>query len=223
MKKLDTLELMPARIKIASILRKAILSGEFQAGEELSLTAVASNLGVSRTPVREAFQMLASENLLLLRMNKGAIVQGITVKTIREHFEMRILLEGEAAARATLRGYDTSALLEKHDYILGLKGNFSPEEYQDYNQDFHTSIWKAADNNKMYSILSSLWNGSSFGRTISAKDHQLLSIEEHGRILDYMQKGNPYLVRKEMERHIERSMNNIIESYRDWESKPQHT
>ena len=54
MKKLETLEMMPTRIRIASILRKAILSGEFQEGEELSLTAIGNNLGVSRTPVREA-------------------------------------------------------------------------------------------------------------------------------------------------------------------------
>ena len=50
MKKLDSLEIMPTRIRIASILRKAILSGEFKEGEELSLTDIANNLGVSRTP-----------------------------------------------------------------------------------------------------------------------------------------------------------------------------
>ena len=214
MKKLETLEMMPTRIRIASILRKAILSGEFQEGEELSLTAIANNLGVSRTPVREAFQTLASENLLQLRMNKGAIVKGITVKTIQEHFKMRILLEGEAAARAAMRGFDATHLLEQHRRMLELDGNFSTEQYQSYNQELHTSLWKAADNSKMYSILSSLWNGSSFGKTVKAKDHQLISLEEHGRILEYIQTHNPYLVRKEMEHHIERSMNNIIESFR---------
>ncbi len=213
MKKLDSLEVMPTRIRIASILRKAILSGEFKEGEELSLTDVANNLGVSRTPVREAFQVLASENLLLLRMNKGAIVQGITTKTIREHFEMRMLLEGEAAARATLRHFDITELLQAHEEILGQGENFSEQDYQSYNQLLHTSLWKAADNSKMYSILSSLWNGSSFGKTISAKTHQLISIEEHGKILKYIQEENPYLVRKEMEHHIERSMNNIINSF----------
>ena len=78
---------MPTRIRIASILRKAILSGEFKEGEELSLTDIANNLGVSRTRVHEAFQILSSENLILLRMNKGAIVKESPSKTIREHFE----------------------------------------------------------------------------------------------------------------------------------------
>lgn len=48
---------------------------------------------------------------------------------------------------------------------------------------------------------------------MSAKEHQLFFIEEHGRILEYIRYGDPYLVRKEMEHHIERSMNNIIESF----------
>lgn len=213
MKKLDSLEIMPTRIRIASILRKAILSGEFKEGEELSLTGIANNLGVSRTPVREAFQILSSENLILLRMNKGAIVKGITTKTIREHFEMRILLEGEAAVRATVRHFDVSELLVSQARVESLGEALTHEEYQSYNQNLHTSIWQAADNGKMYSTLSSLWNGSSFGKTVSASDHQLISIEEHRRILEYMQACNPYLVRKEMEHHIERSMNNIIDSY----------
>ena len=54
----------PTRVKIASILRKAIFSGDIKAGEELSLTDISNKLNVSRTPVREAFQILESENLL---------------------------------------------------------------------------------------------------------------------------------------------------------------
>ena len=57
---MESLELMPARVRITSILKKAIYSGEYKSGEELSLTDVAARLGVSRTPVREAFQPMAS-------------------------------------------------------------------------------------------------------------------------------------------------------------------
>ena len=106
-----------------------------------------------------------------------------------------------------------SELMESQVHIESLGENFTDDEYQSYNQNLHTSIWKAADNSKMYSTLSSLWNGSSFGKTVSAKDHQILSIREHRNILEYIQSCNPYLVRKEMEHHIERSMNNIIDSF----------
>ena len=97
---MESLEIMPVRIRITAILRKAIYSGEYKSGEELSLTRIAAQLGVSRTPVREAFQALAAEGLITLRMNKGAIVNRIDRKFIKDTFEMRILLEAEAAARA---------------------------------------------------------------------------------------------------------------------------
>ena len=103
---METLEIMPVRVKVTAVLKKAILSGEYKKGEQLSLTDVANTLGVSRTPVREAFQALEAEGLIKLRMNRGAIVKGVDEKFIRDHYEMRALMEGEAAARAAARGMD---------------------------------------------------------------------------------------------------------------------
>ena len=81
----------PTRVKIASILRKAIFSGDIKAGEELSLTDISNKLNVSRTPVREAFQILENENLLELRMNKGAIVKCIDDNFFKDYYEVKIL------------------------------------------------------------------------------------------------------------------------------------
>ena len=61
---METIQVLPIRVRVTAILRKALLSGEYRPGEELSLTDVAAKLGVSRTPVREAFQSLAAEGLL---------------------------------------------------------------------------------------------------------------------------------------------------------------
>ena len=94
---------MPVRVQITAILRKALFSGEYKSGDELSLTETAERLGVSRTPVREAFQTLEAEGLIELRMNRGAIVKTIDEKYITDHYEMRILLESEAAKRAAER------------------------------------------------------------------------------------------------------------------------
>ena len=81
---METLEMMPVRIRIAAIVRKAIYSGEYKSGDELSLTDIAAQLGVSRTPVREAFQELEGEGLITLRMNKGAVVNTVDRKFITE-------------------------------------------------------------------------------------------------------------------------------------------
>ena len=87
---------MPTRVQVTAILKKALFSGEYKSGDELSLTEIAERLGVSRTPVREAFQTLESEGLIELRMNRGAIVKPIDEKYITDHYEMRILLETDA-------------------------------------------------------------------------------------------------------------------------------
>ena len=71
------IQLLPAREQVASVLREAILKRELKEGEELTLEGMAEQLGVSSMPVREAFQILATDGLIKLRPNKGAIVLGV--------------------------------------------------------------------------------------------------------------------------------------------------
>ena len=86
---LKPIKIPSAKEKVASELRKAILSRKMKEGEILSLDSVATQLNVSITPVREAFQILARDGLIKLRQNKGAIVLGITDTYIREHYQLR--------------------------------------------------------------------------------------------------------------------------------------
>lgn len=211
---METIEVLPIRVRVTAILRKALLAGEYQPGEELSLTDTAARLGVSRTPVREAFQSLAAEGLLELRMNRGAIVVGIDEKFIRDHFELRILLETEAVTRAAKRDTDLSPLLELQDWAEAHRETMTEEEYRTYNQRFHTHIWRCADNRKLYDLLSSLWNGPSGGNIGRDPDHERLSIQEHRRMLGHMQSGEVAEAGRIMTGHIERSMQNILRSFR---------
>ncbi len=209
---MDILQIMPARIKIAAIIRNAILSGEFAAGSELSLTEIASRLGVSRTPVREAFQTLESEGLIALRMNKGAIVKPINEDFITDHFRIRRLLEGEAVYRATIHHMDTKPLEQLHSAVAGRSGIVDDKAYEEYNQSFHTQIWKAADGPKLIAILESLWNGPSYSRAVDDADHRNLSIIEHGQIIQHIAQGEAEQGQQVMHQHIERSMTNILKA-----------
>lgn len=153
---MESMELLPARVRITAILKKASFSGEYKSGDELSLTDIAAKLGVSRTPVREAFQALEAEGLIELRMNKGAIVKPIDEKYITDHYEMRILLESEAAARAAKNGMpEADKLIEK-----------------------------------------------------------LLDAQKRINILTCIKKKDAKKARKEMEQHIERSMDNILKNFK---------
>lgn len=205
-------EAMPLRISITAAIRKKIFSGEYPSGHTLSLTRVAEELHVSRTPVREAFQTLESEGLLELRLNRSAVVNGITSQYIRDHYELRILLEGEAAALATRNHMDTLPLFKQAAELpLLCKENLEP--YRRFNQQLHLSIWKAAGNMKMQSILLSLWNGPSFGRNISEIEHTSLSHQEHLDLLNSINDDRPEKARFIMQGHIRRSMNNILASF----------
>lgn len=211
---METIEVLPIRLRVTAILRKALLAGEFRPGEELSLTDTAAKLGVSRTPVREAFQALAAEGLLELRMNRGAIVVGIDEKFIQDHFELRILLETEAVRRAVQRGMDVRPLVELQDWAKAHWNAMSEEEYRSYNQRFHMEIWRGADNGKLYDLLASLWNGPSGGNIGRDTEHEALSIQEHEAIVTYMGAGDAAAAGEAMTGHITRSMHNILKSFR---------
>ena len=208
-------EPIPLRVRVASAIRKAILAGEYGSGMELSLTDVAQQMGVSRTPVREAFQALENDGLITLRMNKGAIVNAIDRKFITDHYEMRMLLEGEAACRAAMNRMDAAPLLSECGELRRNLLQGSPEGYNELNQRIHTSIWTAADNDKLYNALIALWNGPSIGRSTNTLDHQFLSNAEHIDILECIRYHDGEMARKTMRRHIERSMENILRGYRD--------
>ena len=204
---------LPIRVRVASSLRKSILSGEIASGDELSLTDIAAKLGISRTPVREAFQMLAADGFITLRMNRGALVNSIDEDFIRDHFEMRMLLEGEAVVRAIKHNMDTSLLMAAQQAIKVNIDNISNEEYLHSNQQFHTQIWQCAGSPKLYSYLSGLWNGPSIGANTNAPSHRKLSISEHIQILNYIAAHDEANGRATMEQHIRRSMNNMLSSY----------
>lgn len=208
---METIEVLPIRVRVTAILRKALLAGEYCAGQELSLTDVAAKLGVSRTPVREAFQSLAAEGLLELRMNRGAVVVGIDEATIRDHFDLRILLECEAVERAIRSGMNVTDLLQMQD--AAEKTDLSEQEYRSYNQKLHTEIWKHAGNHKLYDLLVSMWNGPSAAVAGRDRIHEAQSIQEHRQLLQCIQVGDIAQARHAMQQHLNRSMENIVNSF----------
>lgn len=90
---LSPIKLPTAKEQATSELRKAILSRQFSEGEIITIDGTARLLGVSATPVRDAFAELERDGLIQLRQNRGAVVLGVTEKYIRDHYGVRALLE----------------------------------------------------------------------------------------------------------------------------------
>lgn len=206
---LGRVKLLPAREQVASVLRKAILSRELEEGQEITLEGIASQVGVSSMPVREAFQILANDGLIKLRPNKGAVVLGVSEKTIRDHYETRAVLEGATAALAS-KATDISAIEHAYEVAKQALDDDDSKLYSEYNQSFHMEIWMAAGNDKMQTLLSVMWNGLSMGHKDTEESYARISIAEHEKILAAIKAGDGNLARKRMEDHIIRSMNNIL-------------
>ena len=149
---LKPIKIPSAKEKVASELRKAILSRKMKEGEILSLDSVATQLNVSITPVREAFQILARDGLIKLRQNKGAIVLGITDTYIREHYQLRAILESACAGLAAEEGVDISGIRDSYEESKAALENGDYSQYASQNRDFHSEIWAAAGNKKMENI-----------------------------------------------------------------------
>lgn len=203
---------MPVREQAASSIREAIITQNLKQGEVLTLEATANALGISATPVREAFQILARDGLLELSQNRGAVVVGFSEKTIREHYEIRAALEAEACRlvcenKSSLEGIEHC--IERARKIL----ETNPEKYPDYNQSFHYEIWLASGNTRLLNMLSELWNGLSLGLRTTRAEYFINSHAEHEKIFAKLKERDALGAYEEMHLHIVRSMNDILTRY----------
>jgi DNA-binding GntR family transcriptional regulator len=204
----------PLRELVCEHIREAIINGVFAPGERLMEIQMADEMGVSRTPVREAFQELEGEGLITLRMNKGAIVNNIDRKFVQDIFEMRILLEAEAARKAAENGMETGMLLKRLNDMREHLDSLNVTDYETLNQEIHQSIWRAADNHQLTKYLQELWNGPSVGRGENAAAHHYqASTDEHIALLEAVRDRQPDAAEQAMRRHIGRSMENMLSHY----------
>ncbi len=107
---LKPVKLLPVREQAAASIREAIITQNIKPGEVLTLEATANALGISATPVREAFQILARDGLIELAQNRGAVVLGMSKTNIRDHFEIRTALEAEACRLACEKKADLTEI-----------------------------------------------------------------------------------------------------------------
>ena len=212
-KKIPSVTRVPLSERVYKILMESIVSGDLLPGTELREQHVAKQMGVSATPVREAFQILARDGLIDLKQNKGATVLGLNETTIREHYEIRAALESAACVLCCQRKADLSAIrncLEMADEALEKKDSSS---YSNYNQSFHYEIWTAAGNEKLKTMLSEMWNGLSMGLKSTEEEYARNSQEEHRQILAALESGDPKQAGEKMVFHIIRSMNDVLTRY----------
>lgn len=137
-------------------LREGIMSGEYPPGTHLVETTLAENLGVSRTPIREALSRLQQDGLVE-RGSRGLQVRQRSAAEILEIFEVRIVLEGTAAKLAAERHTEVDRIrIQAHLAKLDSNQGAAPDVQAAINREFHRSIWYASHNRALIDMLERL-------------------------------------------------------------------
>jgi DNA-binding GntR family transcriptional regulator len=167
-------------------LRSMIFAGELRAGQRLGQEEIARRLGVSRLPVREALNRLATEGLVELKPRRGFFVASLDVQEIEDIFEMRALLEQRAGELATERrtssdADDLDALVHKLDRLVqGKKIEF--DEWARLNQKFHQRLFETSKRKHLCRQIDLLRNNvASIIRILAVQQGELRRAQEEHR------------------------------------------
>jgi len=175
------------REKILETIRDAISSGLLKPGEKVAEPELAERFGISRTPIREAFRQLESEGYLTVIPRKGAVVVSFTSKEVEEFYAIKSILEGYAAhlACTKLSEKEIDKLSTINEKLKQLADEGDVKHFFKVHNDFHELFRKAADNAKLYDLISSLVGKFQRLRyaSLSLPGRMHISVKEHAKII----------------------------------------
>ncbi|UCF32181.1 MAG: GntR family transcriptional regulator [bacterium] len=180
------------REQIASSLRESIIQGELPPGQKLTEPELAERLGISRTPIREAFRQLESEGFLTVIPRRGAVVSTITVKEIKDFYELKSLLEGYAArvAAERINLKDIEKLEKINNQLEDLAERGHVEGFFRKNEEFHNCFLQLCGNEKLMELRNTMVKRFLGFRmaTLSLPGRLMESVRQHRSIIKAFQK-----------------------------------
>lgn len=185
---------LPLRDVVFQTLREAILRGELKPGERLMELQLAAQLGVSRTPIREAIRMLEKEGLAVTMPRKGAEVAKMTLKGMEDVLEIREALDILACQLACDRISD-ELLVTLEEKKKAFEASLETKDVKviaDADISFHDVIYEATGNPKLIALLSNLREQIYRYRVeyLKAVDSYPILIKEHDDIYQALVKHN---------------------------------
>jgi DNA-binding GntR family transcriptional regulator len=207
---------MPLRDVVFRTLRKGILRGDLHPGERLMEIQLASRLGVSRTPIREAIRMLELEGLVTNIPRRGAQVAKITEQDLRDVLEVREGLE-ELTVRLACRRITEEQLSELYRAsrkFEALVDSVDLVQLAEADEKFHTIIYEATGNRRLVQMINNLREHMYRYRVEYLKDaeNRYSLITEHDELWKSLKRKDVEAADAYMKRHIERQMINIRSS-----------
>ena len=200
--------------RVYQALLSTIISGRIEPGAPLRPDAIARQLEVSTTPVREAMHRLEADGLAIKRPYQGWFVREFTEEQIQELYELRAALECFSVRLACQRMTDDEiAWLHQHqvtgEAALARK---DMDDYRVYNWDLHEAIMRAARNSYLFAMMGQLRMQSEMltAKTIRIIGRPVRAIEEHHRLIELIGKRDAKAAEQLMEHHILSALKDII-------------
>lgn len=189
-------------------MRTAILDARFLPGDRLVERALCEELGVSRTVVREVLRHLETEGLVDSLPNQGPIVAILDLDAAAEIYEIRALLEGEAAM-ACAQQADERTVVELADCIERIQGAFDVQDHhavREFTSAFYERMFIGGRKHVAWEIVQSLTARINRLRalTIASDDRGRQAVQEMRQILAAIQAGNAIVARDAATAHVDR-------------------
>ncbi len=201
------------RGKVFSQLENDILNGVYKAGESFTESRVAEDLGVSRTPVREAIRQLELEGLVSYIPNKGATVNGLTKEDVQDIGEIRMKIEGIAARRASVK--ITKQQIAELEEVLALEA-FHTERMElsallQLDSRFHDIIFIASGSRLLGQTLRQFHHYLQQVRDMSMQSAERAekTLVEHRSIFEAIKNGMSEQAEMQMVHHVKNATKNI--------------
>ncbi|MCL1805525.1 MAG: GntR family transcriptional regulator [Clostridiales bacterium] len=195
-------------------LEEGILDGSIQPGENLNELKLSLEMGVSRTPVREAIRMLEQKNLVRLVPNKGAVVLGVDRKDLLDVYAIRTYIEGLASRWAAERITDEKrgklreiVDLQEFYYIKSYE-----EQISEMDSRFHETIFSYCESRRLEHMLRDLHHMIQRYRkqSIAEAGRTEKAIAEHRLILEAICAGDGDEAERQTVGHINNARENLI-------------
>ena len=200
--------------KVFSEIEQAILSGVYSAGDQLVESKISHELGVSRTPVREALKQLELEGLVTTIPNKGSFVVGISTTDIHDIYTIRIAVEGISSEWAAERISDEQ--IKELENIVELQEFYSSKnnilQILQLDTKFHEIIYDISGSRILKHTLASFHNQLKRARESSllTTGRTITAVKEHRAIFEAIASKNSKLAKELTEEHIKNARDNIM-------------
>lgn len=198
---------------VASYLREKIMSGKLKSGDFLRIDAIAHEMGVSTTPVREGLLLLQSESFVRLLPRRGFVVNSFGKDDLRDIFWAQAVVCAELAARATnIMTKEQLTQLQKLDAEHDKAFKAGDERHVQLGYEFHRFINLAAQSPRLALLLGNLTKQLPLEFYASIEGQVADTLQYHPIILDAMRMKDSDAVRSLMFRHIMSGAENLIDS-----------